>query len=122
MEIVPYLVALGIGYVLGKAYTLYRLRALIKTLAKEQGIDIDKELAKYHSNTPVVEVHLLEVQEIENTLYLFDRESKDFVCQGATLEELAKLAKDYKNILVATVLHHDRVFMFVNGNSKEFNG
>ncbi len=120
MEIVPYLVVLGIGYILGKTFTLYRLRSLIKTIAKDQGIDIDKELAKSHSGTPVVEVHLLEVQEIENTLYLFNRESKDFVCQGATLEELAKLAKDYKNILVATVLHEDRVFMFVNGNSKEF--
>ena len=114
MEILPYFVILGIGYILGKVLTLYRIRSLFKQ------VDVEKALAKYNPEAPAVEVYKLEVQEIENMLYLFHRESSDFVCQGATIEELAKLAKDYKNILVATVLHEDRVFMFVNGKSKEF--
>jgi hypothetical protein len=113
------LLAVFIGYLIGHVSTIWKLRQLIQEAATAEGIDLD-EVTLEKDN--IVEVYKLEVEEIDSTLYLFERETKDFVCQGSTVEELAKLSKDYKNIMMATVVHQNKVFMFVNGNSREFVG
>ena len=64
----------------------------------------------------------VEVEEIDNVLYLYERDSHDFICQASSIEELAIKAKDYKNVMLATVIHDNKVFMFHNGNAKEYVG
>jgi hypothetical protein len=58
------------------------------------------------------------VEKSNNILYLYNREDETFVCQGSSLEELAVLAKEYKNIKYAAVLHDDDVVAFVDGKIK----
>lgn len=118
MDLLLLLLSGFIGYMIGHAATIWKLRGFIKEVAKAEGIDLNEDFTE----KPIVEVHKLEVEEIEKMLYLFDRDTKDFVCQGSTIEELARHAKDYRNIMMATVVHRGKVFMFVNGNSKEFTG
>lgn len=116
MSIVEIICFLVIGYVLGNLHTIWKLRKLITSVAKDQGIKLDKTETK----TVAYDVYKLEIETVGDTLYLYDTETKDFVCQGSSLSELANLSKTYKNIMVATVAHDDKVFMFINGNYKEF--
>ena len=58
----------------------------------------------------------LYVESEQDMLYLYDSEKNEFVCQANTVEDLAKLAKQYKNIKYAAVLHGDDSFMFVDGD------
>jgi hypothetical protein len=120
MELLIYLALFYIGFALGKSYMTLKLLRTLKQVADESGVDLDNELEKIKNKKSVNQVHALEVEKINDTFYLFDRINNDFVCQGSSIEELAKLSKDYKNINVATVLHGEKVFMFVNGSSKEY--
>ena len=89
-------------------------------MALKEGVDIDAELEKRKTEEEAQQIAKLEVEEHNNILYLYHRESRDFVCQGKSLEELATLAKKYKNITHGVVLHNQKVFVFVDGISKEY--
>jgi hypothetical protein len=114
MSIIDFLCVLVLGYVIGNFHTIWKLRKLISDTATEHG------LSETSSKT-IHEIYMLEVETVGDTLYLYDADTKDFVCQGSSLTELAMLSKTYRNIMIAKVVHDDKVFMFVNGNYKEFN-
>ena len=119
MEIFLIIIALVVGYVLGQAITIIRVKGIIKDAALAEGIDLDEEVKKEQlKHLPTI--YKLEIETVNNILYLFDKETRDFVCQGSTIEELAKLSKEYKNINMASVTYGKKVFMFVNGISKEY--
>lgn len=122
LELLFYLSFVGIGFFLGQAYMALKVSRLLKKVAEEEGIDLEKEIKNAEEKKTVNhEIYNLEVERINDVLYLFDKNNKDFVCQGSSIEELAKLSKEYKNIIVATVVHEGKVFMFINGASKEYS-
>lgn len=110
------IVCLGIGYLIGNVHTIWRLRKLIS----EAGIDIEKGLLE--PEEPKTHIHKLTIETMNDMLYLYDRETNGFVCQANTMEELATSCKEYKNIMVATVIHDSKVFIFANGKYQEFKG
>ena len=118
------LVLLVFGFVCGKIYTEFKIASLLKDALEQNGVDIDAEIEKLErkQEEKVSRVRKLIVEKHNDMLYLYDRENHDFVCQGKNLDELAELSKKYKNIAGAVVLHDDRVFMFMDGLSKEFIG
>ena len=59
------------------------------------------------------------VEKHGDILYLFDNDSDEFICQGSSVQELAKLAKELKNVSVAAVKHGDKIFAFKDGESVE---
>lgn len=120
MELLTYLALVYLGFIIGQAYMTVKFSRVLKEVAKKEGIDLDRELSKIETVKLANQIHALEVEKINDMFYLFDRTNKDFICQGSSIEELAKLSKEYKNINVATVLHGDKVFMFINGASKEY--
>lgn len=93
----------------------------MKEVAEEQGIDLEKELGvvKASEENKVEKVHKLKVEQHGDVLYLFDKESDDFICQALSVQELCELAKKYKNVNMAAVLHGDKVFAFKDGVSTE---
>ena len=103
-----------LGYQVGVSVTAYRLRYLVyreakrKGLVKEVDLDLEEKLT----------VMQLFVEKANNTLYLYDKYDNTFVCQGSTLEELATLAKKYKNIDYASVMIDKEIYAFVNGTVK----
>lgn len=108
------------GFLLGKIHAFLAISRMIKEVAEEQGIDLEKELRE--SQEPKVQVklvHKLAVEKHGEMLYLFDKEEDSFICQGSSVQELAKLAKQYKNIMYAAVLYGDKVFQFKDGESTE---
>lgn len=99
-----------LGYQLGYSVFAFRMRDIILRAAKSQGIVIDEEKISFK---PVV--YELVVEELQNTLYLYDKKENTFVCQAANLDDLAQLAKKHSNIEYAAVLYGDKVYKFVDG-------
>ena len=106
------------GFIFGKLHTYFYIGNLLKQVAEEQGIDLEKEI-KQTSAPPKPRVYKLDVEEHGDMLYLFDVEKHNFICQGKTVEELCELAKQQKNVLYAAVKHGERVFQFKDGVSTE---
>lgn len=115
MEILLLIVGLVIGYLIGESYCLFKMRHIILDVASKEGIYLDDEI---ESKGKVIEVHKLRIQNINDMLYLYT-DAEDFICQAKTLEELATLSQQYKNINYAAVLHDNKVFTFINGNVTE---
>lgn len=118
MEVVLFIFGMVIGFIIGEGITLYKLRNVFKRLAKENNIDIEDDLEE--TEVHIIKIGRLEVEQINDILYLYDRSNDTFVCQANTLEELAKLCKNYKNISIATVIHQDKVFIFQDGMVEEY--
>lgn len=95
----------------------------MKEVAHEQGIDLEKELGilkdQEESTGQAEKVHKLSVEQHGELLYLFDKESDNFICQGSSVQELCDLAKKNKNVNLAAVMHGDKVFAFKDGVSTE---
>jgi hypothetical protein len=114
MEIILFIFGLFVGYQLGQAILSWRLKDILIREAKREGIDVsefeDDELTKS-------KVNQLFIERTNDVLYLYDRDANAFVCQATSIDELAKLAKEYKNIKYAAVLDQttDDVFAFVDG-------
>lgn len=98
------------GYVLGQFMLTYRIFKVVKDFDSSGGVIV--QLQK-----PIVKK--LYSETINNTIYIWDRESEDFVCQAKTLEECAILSCKYSNIPYAVVKHNETFFMFVDGKVKE---
>ena len=100
-----------LGFIVGETLLAFRInRALLK-----HGVS-SKEISK----PLVIKPHVFKlfIEDEQGILYLFDHEKNEFVCQAKTVEDLAKLAKEYKNIEYAAVLHGEDTYMFINGMVK----
>jgi hypothetical protein len=117
-----YLLLIIVGFVFGNIYATRKFLKQLKDTAEKLGIDVETEINKLCKEKETPKVRRLIVERHGSMLYLYDKESDDFVCQGKNIDELAELSKKYKNIIGAVVLHDDKVFMFMNGLSKEFTG
>jgi hypothetical protein len=103
-----------LGYQIGITVTAYRLRHLVYKEAKSRGLlkEIDLSLEEKP------EVAQLFVEKSNGTLYLFERDTDTFICQGSTLEELATLAQKYNNVKYAAVVTDKEIYAFVDGTVK----
>jgi hypothetical protein len=104
-----------LGYQIGYASLSYKLRHLVYKEATKLGIANPYQKV-LEGEAPTVSQ--LMVEKANDILYLYNREDDTFVCQGSTIEELAVLAKEYKNIKYAAVLHDNDVVAFVDGKIK----
>jgi len=124
---IEFLLVLVFGFFIGRIYTYWTVYQALKELADAEGLVLSEELEKIKNKhlddeepkVKVIKVAALQIEAHGDLLYLFERETDKFICQGSTIEELAKLAKDNKNISTASVLYGERIFMFINGISKE---
>lgn len=122
MDVVIFLlVVFGAGVFVGKMHTYWHIAKILREVAEASGIDIEKELKKRSGEEVTTEkvVYKLEVETHGDVLYLFDKETDQFICQGSSVQELAELAKQYKNVLYAAVKYNDKVFAFKDGKSIE---
>jgi peroxiredoxin family protein len=106
-----------LGYQVGVHLTVWSLRDVLIEAAKREGFKIDKDNNLIEPEDDKPNVYKLVVEKVKDTLYLYDHKD-EFVCQASTVEELATLAKQHKNIKYAAVLYGDDTFMFVDGDVK----
>lgn len=100
-----------IGYLFFKVYLSIKINKLFNLMSLEKTSGIAKQ----------PQVFKLFIEEEQNTLYLYEYEKKEFLCQAKTIIELATLAKERNNIVYAAVIYKDDCVMFVNGLVKEVN-
>jgi hypothetical protein len=108
MDILLYFIIFYLGIQFGELLTTLRIRHLISKIELEE-INPSEE----------TEIKKLMTEQINDVLYLYNHDTKDFICQGSSIEELAKIAKEYKNINLAAVIHNEKLFLFNNGTCKE---
>ena len=101
MEIIIFILGLYFGYQIGQAITVWKIKDIIIKEAKSQGIDMSG-LDDSHSLKQVDSVSQLFIERANNVLYLYDKEANSFICQASTIDELARLAKEYNNIKYAS--------------------
>lgn len=108
------------AYNIGVSVTAWRLRDIVYKEAKEKGL-VSKEHQELFEGEKQKKpkVHKLWAEQVHDILYLYDTDKNAFICQAATVDELAKLAKQYKQIEHAVVVYDKRVFTFLDGLSKE---
>lgn len=103
-----------VAYNMGVSVTAWRLRDLIYKEAKSRGLVTEEEQEILEPKTSAT-VFKLWVEKVNDILYLYDHEKDLFICQATTIDELAKLALEYKNIKYAAVIMDDQAYAFVNG-------
>lgn len=117
MDLLLLLLGFVLGYAVGSLRAYIKFARKIKDAADAVGIDLDKELEIQQPKQKLV--YKLAVEKHGEMLYLFDKEEDSFICQGSSVQELAQLAKKYKNIAHAAVLFDNKVFQFKDGESTE---
>jgi hypothetical protein len=98
-----------IGFVIGELYLAFRIRKVLENM-------VDDSMEEAASAT--VEVYKLKTEVTPDSILLYD-EANAFICQGKTIEELAKLALEYSGIKYAAVMHNGSMFTFFDGTVKE---
>lgn len=101
-----------LGFIVGETLLAFKIQKVLSLKINDSSLPIINK--KPH-------VFKLFIESDQGILYLYDHEKNEFVCQASTVDELAKLAKQYKNIEYAAVLHGDDALMFVNGTVKREN-
>jgi uncharacterized protein YxeA len=102
MTLLDIVLLMGLGWVMGEFYALYKLRKNLHTYL------IIKEETR-----PTV--FKLETESVGDTILLYDRETKGFICQGNSLQQLAELCRKYNKIEYATVKHEEHFVAFIEG-------
>lgn len=119
MDFLEIIIVLSIGYAIGKIHGYYSIVKILKELAEESGIDLEKELTKISEEDEPDTVRKLKIDGAGDILYLFDNETDTFICQAECVQDLAKLAKERSQIIYAVVKHGDKFFTFKDGESTE---
>ena len=126
MDLFLFIVTFVAGITVGELMALYKVRKIINKIASDKGINLQRQIEiMYQDGEDSIELNTkiesLKTERIEDILYLYHRDSNNFVCQASTLEELATMAKQYKNIKMATVIHDEQVFVFNDGEVRKYN-
>jgi len=106
MTLLDIILILALGWVMGEFYTMYKLRKNIRSY-----------LIIQEETRPTV--FKLETELIDDIIFLYDRDTNDFICQGNSLEQLAQLSREYKKIEYVTVKHGDYFVAFIEGKVTE---
>jgi hypothetical protein len=105
MEFISYLVVFILGFVVGEYVLAYKLKHILEDYIEEEH-EVGDEVFK------------LKTEKHNDILFLYDN-TNNFVCQGACLEELARMAVLNKNIKYASVIHDEKIYMFIDGSVKQ---
>ena len=114
------------GYMFGSLRAWAEISRKLKEAADSIGMDLDKEFeeleqkkSEQHGRKMIVsKIENFELETHNDVLYLFNTDTNSFVCQGSTLEEIAKTLSEVKKIKIAMVNHNDKNIWFVDGEVK----
>jgi hypothetical protein len=115
MELLIFVVGMIVGGFIGHLVTVWILKDVIQFYAEKHKTELglDDELAQ--KPTASKKIHKLKIEAHGDQLYCFEVDTDNFVCQATTIEEIAKLSRERKQINTAAVIYNDTVFAFVDG-------
>ena len=105
LDILLYISGVFVGWYFGSAYQIYIMRKTIKSLLNQ----IDNPTAIKNNETT------LTIEEVNNVFYVYDSETNEFICQGATIEEVAENFNKRKGNISASLVHNNTTIFFIDG-------
>ena len=108
LEFIGYLTIFAAGFFAGEAVMARRIQNVLTSI-------VEDEIPDNISNEKVIDVRKLIVEHWEGLMFLYEAETKHFVCQGKTMDDLAKLAKEQSNISYAAVQDDTTLVWFIDG-------
>lgn len=107
-----------LGFVVGEAYTLYKIKSVIKRTAEQFDIDVEELIEQEETDQRLRKLNVvkLQIERVGESLLLYNIDTDAFVCQANTVEELAKKCKEYNNIINAIVVDTDKILLFIDGS------
>jgi hypothetical protein len=111
-----------LGWIMHRLIINYQVRKALEAIAKEQNISLEEIADEIMSDKKnIVHVPILFTEAVGNSIMLFNKETKQFVCQATSLEELAKNMMNHTKIKIAVVDHDAERMLFVEGKiQKDF--
>jgi len=113
-----YIIVFAVAFLLGMVYATRIHINNIKKIAEEHGMDLDTMVMSV-ANTDHKTIPVLVTENLGNVIYLYEKDTNNFVCQGSTITELADKSLKFKNIPVALVEHDNATIWFYNGEVKQ---
>jgi len=108
------------GFVLGQMYQLMKVRKTIEKIATQNNIDLSA-LRDTEDEEDEVQIVLLQAEEVNNTLLIYDKLTNEFICQGSDIEDAAKKFNERKKDFYGLIRHNDQNLMFIDGKIKTKN-
>jgi len=99
-----------VGWILGQLFQLAQLRKNIKTVISI--LENDNITIPEQSQQPIV---LLNVEEVDNIILIYDRLTNEFICQATTIEEAAEKFNQLRINVAGSLTHNDNALFFIDG-------
>ena len=107
------MVVFYLGWTFGKAYQMVVIRETLKRLAKHGSTTVDELMEDEEEKK--MDIILLQSEEIDNTILIYDVLTNEFICQGSTLEEAAQKFYERKQNVVGALVYNDNELVFKDG-------
>jgi len=118
MELLDLLLAFSIGWYAGQMYLSWQIKKKMDKVCESLGIDINKYNLEDITEIKVNRVPNMFTEYEGNSVYLYNKDNGNFVCQGNTLEDLARTVN--KEYTAAIVFDKEQKIIFHDGKIQPF--
>jgi hypothetical protein len=100
------LITFALGWFLGTLLLRVKLRLALEQLLKD-----DLLIDAAHANT----IPLLSTELVDGVIFLYDTATSTFLCQGTTIDDVAKKLNESCHVPFAQIKHNEHYLMVVDG-------
>ena len=118
MELIDLLLAFSVGWYAGQMYLSWQIKKKMDKVCESLGIDINKYKFEDITEIKVNRVPNMFTEYEGNSVYLYNKDSGNFVCQGSSLEDLARIVN--KEYTAAIVFDKEQKIIFHDGKIQPF--
>jgi len=114
LEILAIFILIYIGFILGQAYQIFKIRSIIRRIARDNDINLEEMLSEVEEENQK-EIMVLEAEKINDTLLIYNKITNEFICQADSIEEAAKMFNERKKDVYGLIKYDETDMMFVGG-------
>lgn len=114
LEILTLFCLLYTGFILGQAYQIFKIRSMIRRIARDNDINLEEMLYDSEEENKK-EIMVLEAEKINGTLLIYNKITNEFICQADTIEEAAEMFDKRKKDVYGLIKYDEKDLMFVGG-------
>jgi hypothetical protein len=103
-----YLIVAGliiVAFFIGRIYQAFKIVDIL----------VQAHIDEVSERATSLEIFKLEIEEHQGTKFLYDSDAQEFICQGSTLEDLAKLFNERKQKSLGMLEYDNTSVYFIDG-------
>jgi len=108
-----------LGWIVHRIIINHQIRKVLEHIARQHNISLEEMAKEVFDDRKVIRVPYLFTEAVDNSIMLYNKETKQFVCQANSMEELAKNLFAHNKIKFAVVDHNKELIWFVDGEIKK---